>query len=262
MEILESYGNKIRTISHENIGESATVNRGIESAIGKYILVLSADDPLLTAELLKIGVEILENNPSIVALYPDWKIIDEQGRTIKTVILPDYSDEEMIGHSRCLPGPGVLFSKSAAMSIGGRREKWKYVGDYDFWLRLSRVGQIQRLPRVLAQWRQNSGSTSISQRGQDMASNRIQVMEEFVTEFRISEKMSRMALGNAYYLAARLAFFDPKIKGRALLIKSIKHRRGWPEEAKILVVLYLLLLPISALILKQSPWIISKIVRT
>jgi glycosyltransferase involved in cell wall biosynthesis len=69
MEILESYGNKIRTISHENIGESATVNRGIESAIGKYILVLSADDPLLTAELLKIGVEILENNPSRLENY-------------------------------------------------------------------------------------------------------------------------------------------------------------------------------------------------
>lgn len=262
MEILESYGNKIRTISHKNIGESATVNRGIESAMGKYLLVLSADDPLLTAELLEIGVEILESDPTIVALYPDWKIIDEQGRTLKIVTLPEYSDEEMIGHSRCLPGPGVLFSKSAAMSIGGRREKWKYVGDYDFWLRLSRVGRIQRLPRVLAQWRQNSGSTSVSQRGQDMANNRIQVIEEFISEFKISEDLSRMALGNAYYFAARLAFFDPRIKGRLLLTKALIKRHGWPEEAQFLVVVFLLLLPFSALLLKLSPRLISKIVKS
>jgi glycosyltransferase involved in cell wall biosynthesis len=261
LAILESYGDKIQTISHENMGESATVNSGLENARGKYILVISADDPLLTGELVDKAIQILEGEPLVVALYPDWKIIDEYGNTLKVKILPEYSDEIMIGRCRCLPGPGVVFRKDAAIKIGGRRAKWKYVGDYDFWLRLSRVGRIQRLPGVLAQWRDNEDSTSISQRGQAMALDRIQVMEDFISEHDIPLNLSRKAIANAYCVAARLAFFDSTVEGRTLLFKAIKHRHGWPEEARIHIVLYLLLTPISTFLLKQFPSITARIVR-
>ena len=260
LAILESYGDKIQTISHENMGESATVNFGLENARGKFILVISADDPLLTGELINKAVQILESEPLIVALYPDWRIIDKFGTTLKVNILPDYSDEIMIGRCRCLPGPGVIFRKDAAIKIGGRRAKWKYVGDYDFWLRLSRVGRIQRLPGVLAQWRDNEDSTSISQRGQAMALDRIQVMEDFIIEHDIPLKLSRKAIANAYCLAARLAFFDSRVKGRTLLFKAIKHRHGWPEEARVHIVAYLLLMPMSTLMMRIFPSIKARII--
>jgi hypothetical protein len=260
LEILQSYGNRVRTLSHENIGESMTVNRGLENAVGKYILILSADDPLLTADLIHMAVSVLEEKSSTVAVYPDWKVIGEAGETLKINILPEYSDEIMIGHCRCLPGPGVVFRKDAALKIGGRRKKWKFVGDYDFWLRLSREGRIERLPGVLAQWRNNQGSTSISQRGTEMANDRIQVIEEFLTEHEIDSKLTRKALGNAYYMAARLAFFDPIINGRELLSKSFKLRRSWPEEAKVQIVIYLLLMPISTRIMELFPILKTKII--
>jgi glycosyltransferase involved in cell wall biosynthesis len=261
LAILESYGDRIRTFSHENMGESATVNFGLENARGRFILVISADDPLLTGELINRAVKILESEPQIVALYPDWRIIDECGATLKVNILPEYSDEIMVGRCRCLPGPGVVFRKDAAIKIGGRRAKWKYVGDYDFWLRLSRVGRIQRLPGVLAQWRDNEDSTSIAQRGQAMAMDRIKVMEDFISEHHLPLKLSRKAIANAYCLAARLAFFDSTVQGRTLLFKAIKHRHGWPEEARIHIVIYLLLTPISTFLLKLFPSITEKIVR-
>lgn len=245
LKILQHYQSKIRIFSHENIGESRTVNRGLEMARGKYILVLSADDPMLSGDLVNKAVINLEANNCLVALYPDWKIIDESGNTLKVNILPEYTDEIMIGHSRCLPGPGVVFRKDAAIKIGGRRAKWKYVGDYDFWLRLSREGKIERMPGVLAQWRNNLASTSISQRGLNMASERIKVIENFLSEHSVSDKLNRKARGNSYCIAARLSFFDPLIPGRKLLIQAFKFRRGWPEEAKFHIVMFLLLLPIS-----------------
>jgi len=260
LDILAMYGSRIRTISHENRGESATVNSGIENANGKYILIVSADDPLLTGDLINQAVSKLEVNNSIVALYPDWQIINEIGETLKINILPEYSDEIMIGRCRCLPGPGVVFRKDAAIRIGGRRQKWKFVGDYDFWLRLSREGTIERLPGVLAQWRNNQESTSISQRGARMAADRIEVIEEFVSEYDLPNSLSRKALGNAYYMAARLAFFDSKIKGRKLLIKSFYFRQGWPEEAKLHIVLYLILTPLSSILMNSFPRIKSRII--
>jgi glycosyltransferase involved in cell wall biosynthesis len=259
--ILKNYHDSIRIFSHENMGESATVNRGLENAIGEFITIINADDPLLTPNLINLGCKMLLENPTIAALYPDWKIIDDAGKTLKLNILPDYSDEIMIGKSRCLPGPGTLFRRDIALKIGGRRKEWKFVGDYDFWLRFSRAGNIVRLPGVLAQWRESANSTSISRRGIDMANERIEVMTNFLNENKTSPSLKRSALGNAHYLAARLAFFDEKINGKELIMKAFKLRGGWPEEAKIYVVLYLMLLPFSKKLLANFPSLITRIIR-
>ena len=260
LRILQSYKQKIKIFSHKNVGESATVNIGLENASGEFILVISADDPLLTSDLIDRACKILIENSSIVAIYPDWKIIDENGNTLMNKIVPDFTDDLFIGHCKCLPGPGTLFRRDKALEIGGRRAGWKFVGDYDFWLRLSRVGKIVRLPGVLAQWRENQYSTSISQRDNRMAVERIKVIENFLLENSVPKDLHRKALGNAYYLAARLAFFDPNIEGRSLAIKAFKYRRRWPEEAKLYVVLYLLSMPLSTIIFKPFSKIITRVI--
>ena len=68
LKILNKYKDKIKIFSHKNIGESATVNRGLENALGEFILVISADDPLLTSDLINKACHILVENPSIVAI--------------------------------------------------------------------------------------------------------------------------------------------------------------------------------------------------
>lgn len=258
--IADSYKNYITILSHKNSGESATVNRGIENAKGEFILVLNADDPLLNGELINKSCKIMSENPSIVAVYPDWKIIDQHSRTIKIRKLPDFTDEVFIGNCKCLPGPGTIFRRDKAQSIGGRDSKWKFVGDYDFWLRLSRLGMVVHLPEVLAQWRQNNNSTSISQRNEKMANERIHVIQNFLENNPVPTRISKMALGNAHYLAARLAFFDPNIKGRSLLFKAIRFRRGWPEVARPYVVFYLMLMPVSSKMLTPFKKIITRFI--
>ena len=257
--ILNRYKGKVKIFSHKNIGESATINLGLEKAIGDFILVVNADDPLLTGELITQACKMLTEDPSIVAVYPDWKIINHNGKTIKTKIISDYSDELLIGRCRCLPGPGTVFRRSKALQIGGRNPKWSYVSDYDFWLRLSRVGVIKRLPYVMAQWRANAESTSVTQRNYKMAMERIKVITTFLSQNTVSQDLRRKSLGNSHYLAARLVFFDSNIDGRKLLLKAFRYRRGWPEEAKFYVVIYILLIPLSAIILKPFLRIIVKL---
>lgn len=257
-KILNDYKNFIKILSHENIGESATFNRGLNYAVGKYILVINADDPFLSKKLVTEAVKILDEDSSVAAVYPDWKIIDKDGALVQNKILPEYSDAIMIGLCRCLPGPGTVFRKDLAIEIGGRNAKWKYVSDFDFWLRLSRLGRIVRLPGILAQWRENSDSTSVSQKGIRMAEERIEVMKNFMQQNSIPNNLKRMALGNCYYLASRLAFFDPKINGRAFLLKAFKLRQRWPEEAKFYVIIYIILMPVSSILLYPFRNIIIK----
>jgi hypothetical protein len=78
-----------------------------------------------------------------------------------------------------------------------------------------------------------------------MASERIAVIEEFVEEFQIDDNLKKMAMGNAYYMAARLSYFDPRIPGRQWLMQALRYRRGIPEESKLLHLLFLITFPIS-----------------
>jgi hypothetical protein len=54
-----------------------------------------------------------------------------------------------------------------------------------------------------------------------------------------------MALGNAYYMAARISYFDKNIPAKKYLLESFKNRKGWVEEAKVYEIFYIFLLPIS-----------------
>jgi hypothetical protein len=184
-------------------------------------------------------------NKNLMAIYPDWQMIDAGGNVIKVIKVQDYSDDLLIGRCVTLPGPGVVFRKSAALKLNGRNPKWTYVGDYDFWLRLSRLGEIRHRPEVLAQWRHHPSSTSVSKRGLEMAQERIQVVEDFLANNVVHKKLKQMALGNAYYMAARLSYFDRNIPAKRYLFSSFKYRVGLVEEAKFYEIIYILLLPIS-----------------
>jgi glycosyltransferase involved in cell wall biosynthesis len=250
-EIIESYGSIIRVVNKENSGESASLSLGFEMARGEYLLVVSADDPLLTPRIFEEVFNSFDLDKNLVAVYPDWQMIGPSGEVLKKIIVPEYSDELLIGRCNTLPGPGAIIRKSAALEIGGRRKKWTFVGDYDFWLRLSRIGELRHRPEILAQWRYHPGSTSVNKRGPNMANERIAVIEEFLSTSQVNSKIARMALGSAYFMAARLVFFDPNIPGKRYLFKSFRFRKGWVEEARIYIIVYILLTPVSRVLYKM-----------
>lgn len=245
LSLLEDYGSKISVISQPNCGESESVTRAFKKALGDYLLVVSADDPLLTSKLFDEVFDWFESDKNLVAVYPDWQMIDPVGNVLQTVLVPDYSDELLIGECRTLPGPGVIFRKDAAIAIGGRLSKWVYVGDYDFWLRLSRLGEIRHRSQVLAQWRHHPTSTSVSKRGVAMARERITVVEDFLDKNQIDPLLARKSLGHAYYTAARLTFFSKAVPGKKYLFRAFVLRRGWVEAAELKVIAFILLDPVS-----------------
>jgi glycosyltransferase involved in cell wall biosynthesis len=244
---LQKFGNRIRVIDQENMGESASVNVGIHLAKSEILLVVSADDPLFTAELF-VGVEnLFARSEGVVAAYCDWKKIDRDGKTLSEIRVPEFDLNLLLGRSRCLPGPGTFFRKSAAIQIGGRNVNWRYVGDFDFWLRLSRRGKIVYRPILAAQWREHESSTSIKFRGAHMAVERIKVVEDFLNDNsnNISSELKKMALGNAYYSAARLCFFDDNVNGKKILTRAFALRGRWIETAHIHEIAFILCTPFS-----------------
>lgn len=248
-EICLRFSDRINYLEQINQGESAAINLGLKMAKGKYILVVSHDDPMLSPELIPKAINILERNMNLVCAYPDWQIIDSVGKVVKVKSLKEYSEDELIGRYNCLPGPGAIFRREQALEIGGRRE-WKYVGDYDFWLRLSRLGEFKRIPEVLAQWRSHPNSTTVSNKSLAMGKERIGVIETFLRENHIEKKLSSRAISSAYYFASRLGVFSNQLPSKKWMAKSFRARHFWPDVANPIVVLYIFLKPASDAILR------------
>jgi glycosyltransferase involved in cell wall biosynthesis len=245
LEFLQTFQGRIKIISQNNSGEASAVNNALNIASGRFCLVVSGDDPLVSSDLFSEALKIFNQNPSVVAVYPDWQIVDHEGRVLKLVETKDYSFESMLGLNICIPGPGAIFRTHAAIKIQGRNPRLRFGSDFDFWLRISRHGDFQRIPRNLAQWRLHQGSTSVKERGLDMAKERISLIEEFVLNSEISNALKNKALGNAYYSAAILRYFSKEVPYRRYLSKAFRIRKGWVENARFHEVAYLLFLPTS-----------------
>ena len=178
--ILSAYSKEVKVLNQENQGEAASVNNGLNLAQGKYIIVVSADDPMRSSELLSLAKATLERDKNVVCAYPSWSVIDSSEKVLRNVDVEDYSEHALVGEFKCLVGPGGVFLREAALQIGGRQKHLRFTSDYDFWLRLSRLGPFQRIPGYLAYWREHESSTSIAYRGLEMANERILVMQEFL----------------------------------------------------------------------------------
>jgi glycosyltransferase involved in cell wall biosynthesis len=245
LEILQRYKPEIIVINQANGGEASAVNLGISVANGKYILVVSADDPLISEELFYQAQNILDNNEELVAAYPDWQMIDSKNKILSVKHCPEYSFEELLGKFHCIPGPGTVFRAKDAKEIGGRSVEYRFVSDYDFWLRLACKGTFAHIPHVLAQWRSHSDSTSIGLRGYEMALERISVVQNFLTKYPQNEILTRQAKACSLYNAAILALFDSDVPGRKWMVEALIINKRWIDSSKLIIVVYLLTLPLS-----------------
>jgi glycosyltransferase involved in cell wall biosynthesis len=226
------------------------INCGLKNAGGKYSIIVNADDPLINRGLFVSSWDVLENNSEIVGTYPNWHIIDAKGQVIELVIPKEFSRKEFIGRFNCLIGPGGIFRTDLAREIGGWNQTFKFVPDYDFWLRMSEHGDFLHINQTQAQWRSHEETISIGSRGRKMADERVRVMQDFIiSSSRMDPKLAKMALANANYRAGILTYFDKTIKVYKFAFKAIKLYPRIILENNLPATLFILFSPISNSIL-------------
>lgn len=249
-EILENYGSRIKYVRKENGGQASAINVGFQLASGTYASIVNSDDPIPKGGLFEKSIEILENHSEIVCTYPDWSIIDDNGEIVKKIQVLDYSIEEMYGNFNCLVGPGGVFRTDLARKVSGWDISFKYVPDYDFWLKLAHFGEFRRIPQNLASWRQHPGSISVKSKNRDMAMERIRVISNHQFGITTDRKLNREALANAYFSAATLNYFDSFVPGRKWALKSLALSPKMLLKKKLSLWMYLLGSPLSNRLLK------------
>lgn len=167
-EILDSISDNRVKIIHlqKNQGAANALNIGIDHAKGEYIAVHDADD-ISEPTRLEEQVQYLKSNPESIGVASLIKCIS--GGTPANELM--FSEEQYYNTLlddveiynerlfRCYLCHGsVLYSKDLFKKIGGYNPKYNICYDYDLWLRMFDYKTIQKIPKVLYNYRIRSDS--------------------------------------------------------------------------------------------------------
>jgi glycosyltransferase involved in cell wall biosynthesis len=142
------------------------LNTGLKVASAEFICRIDGDD-LMKPERITTQLRSLQSNKQLVAVGSQCVYIDENSLEIgfsKYPVgmlnsKPEFKNKCLIAH------PSTMYCLDSAFSIGGYRSLFKWNGtdiaeDYDFWIRLSRVGQIEITNDFLTKYRQHRNQIS------------------------------------------------------------------------------------------------------
>ena len=203
-EIVQQYARRLYWESHPNMGETRTVNRGFSLAEGEILGVVNSDDPLLPGAI-SAAVDAMAAKPDVVVAYPDWDMIDAEGQKIQHIQTYEYDYLNMLRWHHCIPGPGTFFRKWVVERLAGRDVQFRYVADFDFWLRAGLLGQFLRIPQTFATFRWHAGGASSQGQGIVMAEEHLRLVRKIFSMTNLMppvKAVKREAFGSAYYIAA------------------------------------------------------------
>ncbi len=229
--VLTQYDGRIQWESHANMGEARTVNKGWAIARGEFVAVVNSDDPILPG-LVEAAVDYLLAHPDVLVVYPDWDMIDAEGRVMQTIRTYDYDYIDMLRWHHCLPGPGAFIRRRAFECEPSRNPDYRYVGDFEYWLRLGLHGPFARLPHTLATFRFHPGSASNAAKGLRMAEEHILMLDRYYERADIPPAARRVraeAYSSAHYIAA-IQCLHQREAARSYFLRSILlHRNSFPN---------------------------------
>ena len=160
-QIVDSYRNhpKITVIHQQNMGLSATLNKGLGMARGIFFNFLPSDDFFHTEKLSKQVQKLKEED--IVCLFCDQIAVDESGKNVDDPIkkwhsVPYKTGQEILPRlfeRNFIPAPSALIRVSELRAIGGFDESLTYTQDYDLWLRILSRGKAFWLHEPLLYYR-------------------------------------------------------------------------------------------------------------
>lgn len=157
---------RIRAFPQRNSGLSATLNRGVSLARGKYFAFLPSDD-VYEPEKLAVQVAALEAHPAVGIVFSRQTVIDAQGQPSADQQVQDWfavpfqTKEEIfpaLFERDFLSTPTHLLRMECFARVGRFDESLVTAQDYDLWLRILKYYDIKLLPQSLVRMRWHGGN--------------------------------------------------------------------------------------------------------
>jgi glycosyltransferase involved in cell wall biosynthesis len=137
------------------------LNAGLNLAQFKFICRIDNDD-LMLSKRIETQLKYFKENAKTVAVGSQCVYIDSNGNEtgLSKYFVGDISTSPKFSTQCLIAHPSTMYLRSAALSINGYRSIFNWNGtdiaeDFDFWLRLSRLGEIIVVDEFLTKYRQH-----------------------------------------------------------------------------------------------------------
>lgn len=165
LKILKAYAandERIRLTSRRNRGLVPTLNEMLSQAKGEFIARMDADDVAMPERFAR-QIEFLESEPDVVCVGGAHEVIDEKGRLLTRLELPEKNDEiqqlALAGHTS-ICHPCAMIRRELMIKVGGYDEAMLPAEDLDLWLKLGEVGALANLKETMLKYRLHMNSVS------------------------------------------------------------------------------------------------------
>lgn len=171
VDVLRRYEGRLSLVVEPDTGQANAINKGLRAATGDVVGWLNSDDLLYPGALAAVA-DAFRTRPDLVWLHGGCEIIDEADRPIRRWVTA-YKDFRCRRYSRrallvenFVSQMTVFWRRSAMERIGWLDESMRLSFDYEYWLRLSALGDPLYLPQCLAafRWYETSKSGSSFER--------------------------------------------------------------------------------------------------
>lgn len=169
LSIIKEYAKtdkRIKYISHENIGLTASLNIGLDAAKGEWIARIDSDD-IARRRRLELQLNyVLREKVGLVGCQ--GKIIDSNGKIKSNIFVPTKNDQiysNLKRQKKFFSHSSVFFNKRLVVNLGGYKNTMKFSQDYDLWLRISEVSKLSCLKYVGVYLRQHNRRVSDKDKG-------------------------------------------------------------------------------------------------
>lgn len=223
LDIIRSFGNRIRSEAGPHRGGNGTRNRLLELACGQWVQYLDADDYLLPEKIAR-QMEFLAAHPDADAVFSPVTIEwwSEHDARLELLPIPEPHDLWVLLASWRLPQTGaLLWRKQAIRDVGGWKEHQPCCQEHELYLRLIIAGKrFAHCPAGGAVYRQWSNSTVCRRDVAEVYRCRLtieQAAEDHLCSTQQLTPKRQRAISQARFEIARSAWpYDPAFSRRIL----------------------------------------------
>jgi glycosyltransferase involved in cell wall biosynthesis len=163
LEVLRSYGDKVRWISEKDSGQSEAINKGFRMATGDILCWINSDDVLLPGALRKVA-EYFAAHPEVAMVYGEGYMIDEQDNIKQRFPFtePKFDLWKLVYVGDYLLQQSTFFRRSVFEVTPMLDEKLHYGLDWDLFIRIGKRFPVHYIPEYLGSIREHGeAKTSI-----------------------------------------------------------------------------------------------------
>lgn len=163
VDLLKSYGDRLKWVSEKDGGQSDAVNKGFLKTTGEIFTFLNADDIYCDPSAVRKAVEAFAADPSLGVVYGDAWYTREDGSIIERYPVQAY-DEKLLGHLCYICQPASFIRSDVFREAGMLNQDLHLTLDYDLWLRIAKRWPMRKLDAYLATSRMYAANKTLSRR--------------------------------------------------------------------------------------------------